>query len=73
MKAIVEGLSIPLNIPQGFRITSEQFEQLAEAELARLELTEERCLRFIQLSSILASRSLFQFSFCFDTNIISLN
>ena len=41
MKAIVEGLSIPLNIPQGFRITPEQFEQLAEAEqLARLELTE---------------------------------
>ena len=41
MKAIVEGLSIPLNIPQGFCITSEQFEQLAEAEqLARLELTE---------------------------------
>ena len=41
MKAIVEGLSIPLNIPQGFRITPEQFEQLAQAEqLARLELTE---------------------------------
>lgn len=41
MKAIVEGVSIPLTIPQGFRINSEQFEQLADAEqLARLELTE---------------------------------
>ena len=41
MKAIVEGVSIPLTIPQGFRINPEQFEQLAEIEqLARLELTE---------------------------------
>ena len=41
MKAIVEGVSIPLTIPQGFRINTEQFEQLADAEqLARLELTE---------------------------------
>ena len=41
MKAIVEGVSIPLTIPQGFRINPEQFEQLADAEqLARLELTE---------------------------------
>ena len=40
MKAIVED-QIPLNIPQGFRITPEQFEQLANAEqLAQLELTE---------------------------------
>ena len=42
MKAIVEGVSIPLTIPQGFRITPEQFEQLADAEqLARLELTKD--------------------------------
>ncbi len=41
MKAIVEGYDFPLTIPQGFRITPEQFEQLAVAEqLARLELTE---------------------------------
>lgn len=41
MKAIVEGYDFPLTIPQGFRITPEQFEQLAIAEqLARLELTE---------------------------------
>ena len=41
MKAIVEGVFIPLTTPQGFRITPEQFEQLADAEqLARLELTE---------------------------------
>ena len=41
MEAIVKGVSIPLTIPQGFRITPEQFEQLADAEqLARLELTE---------------------------------
>lgn len=41
MKAIVEGCDFPLTIPQGFRITPEQFEQLAVAEqLARLELTE---------------------------------
>lgn len=40
MKAIVEGTSFPFTIPQGFRITPEQFEQLAEVEqLARLELT----------------------------------
>ena len=40
MKAIVEGTTFPFTIPQGFRITPEQFEQLAEAEqLARLELT----------------------------------
>ena len=41
MKAIVEGMTFPFTIPQGFRITPEQFEQLAEVEqLARLELTE---------------------------------
>ncbi len=41
MKAIVEGYDFPLTIPQGFRITPEQFEQLAVAkQLARLELTE---------------------------------
>ena len=41
MKAIVEGHTFPFTIPQGFCITPEQFEQLAEAEqLARLELTE---------------------------------
>lgn len=41
MKAIIEGTTFPFNVPQGFRITPEQFEQLAEAEqLARLELTE---------------------------------
>lgn len=40
MKAIVEGTSFPFNVPQGFRITPEQFEQLADAEqLAKLELT----------------------------------
>jgi Uma2 family endonuclease len=40
MKAIVEGMTFPLTIPQGFRITPEQFEQLADVEqLARLELT----------------------------------
>jgi Uma2 family endonuclease len=43
MEAIIEGVTTPLTIPQGFRITSEQFEQLANAEqLARLELTENR-------------------------------
>lgn len=41
MKAIVEGMTFPFTVPQGFRITPEQFEQLAEVEqLARLELTE---------------------------------
>lgn len=41
MKAIVEGMTFPVTIPQGFRVTPEQFEQLADAEqLARLELTE---------------------------------
>jgi Uma2 family endonuclease len=40
MKAIVEGMTFPLTIPQGFRITPEQFEQLADVEqLVRLELT----------------------------------
>jgi len=43
MEAIIEGVTTPLTIPQGFRITPEQFEQLANAEqLARLELTENR-------------------------------
>lgn len=38
-KAIFAGMT-PLTIPQGFRITLEQFEQLAEVEqLARLELS----------------------------------
>ena len=41
MEAIVKGQTFPLTIPQGFRITPEQFEQLANTEqLARLELTE---------------------------------
>ena len=40
MKAIVEGTNFPFTVPQGFRITAEQFEQLAEVEqVARLELT----------------------------------
>ncbi len=40
MQAIIEGTNFPFTVPQGFRITPEQFEQLAEAEqLARLELT----------------------------------
>lgn len=40
MKAIVEGMTFPVTIPQGFRITPEQFEQLADVEqLVRLELT----------------------------------
>lgn len=40
MQAIIEGTTFPFTVPQGFRITPKQFEQLAEAEqLARLELT----------------------------------
>lgn len=40
MEAIVEGMNFPFTIPQGFRITPEQFEQLADVEQsARLELT----------------------------------
>lgn len=40
MKAIIEGTAFPFNVPQGFRITPEQFEELADAEqVARLELT----------------------------------
>jgi Uma2 family endonuclease len=40
MKAIVEGMTFPVTIPQGFCITPEQFEQLADVEqLVRLELT----------------------------------
>lgn len=40
MKAIIEGMTFPFTVPQGFRITPEQFEQLAEVEqTARLELT----------------------------------
>ncbi|MEL6494860.1 MAG: Uma2 family endonuclease [Cyanobacteria bacterium J06623_7] len=40
MQAIVEGSTFPFTIPQGFRITPEQFEQLAAVEqIARLELT----------------------------------
>jgi Uma2 family endonuclease len=40
MKAIIEGTAFPFNVPQGFRITPEQFEELADAEqIARLELT----------------------------------
>lgn len=39
MKAIVQGTTFPFTVPQGFRITPEQFEQLASVEqLARLEL-----------------------------------
>ena len=42
MKAIVKGHTFPFTIPQGFRITPEQFEQLANVEqLARLELTKD--------------------------------
>ena len=42
MKAIVQGHTFPFTVPQGFRITPEQFEQLANAEqLARLELTKD--------------------------------
>ncbi|MBE9043077.1 Uma2 family endonuclease [Pleurocapsales cyanobacterium LEGE 10410] len=42
MKAIVEGQTFPFTVPQGFRITPEQFEQLANVEqLARLELTKD--------------------------------
>ena len=41
MEAIVKGVSTPLSIPQGFRLTLEQFEQLAYTEqLVRLELTD---------------------------------
>jgi Uma2 family endonuclease len=40
MQAIVEGMNFPFSIPQGFRITPEQFEQLTDVEQsARLELT----------------------------------
>ena len=40
MKAIVQGTTFPFTVPQGFRITPEQFEQLAGVEQsARLELT----------------------------------
>ena len=42
MKAIVKGHTFPFTVPQGFCITPEQFEQLANAEqLARLELTKD--------------------------------
>ena len=41
MKAILEGHTFPFTVPLGFRITPEQFEQLANVEqLARLELTK---------------------------------
>jgi len=40
MQAIIEGTTFPFTVPQGFQITPEQFEQLAQVEqLARLELT----------------------------------
>lgn len=40
MKAIIEGTTFPFTVPQGFRITPEQFEQLAKIEqVVRLELT----------------------------------
>lgn len=40
MKAIIEGTAFPFNVLQGFRITPEQFEELADAEqIARLELS----------------------------------
>ena len=32
MKAIIEGQTFPFTVPQGFQITPEQFEQLANAE-----------------------------------------
>ena len=42
MKAILEGHTFPFTVPLGFRITPEQFEQLANVEqLARLELTKD--------------------------------
>ncbi|MDJ0571816.1 MAG: Uma2 family endonuclease [Pleurocapsa sp. MO_192.B19] len=40
MEAFTEGVAMPLAIPKGFKVTPEQFEQLADAEqVARLELT----------------------------------
>ena len=43
MAAVTETMSPPLSIPLGFRVTPEQFDQLAEIEqLARLELTENQ-------------------------------
>jgi Uma2 family endonuclease len=40
MEAFTEGAATPIAIPRGFRVTPEQFEQLAYTEqLARLELT----------------------------------
>ena len=40
MKAVVEGRIFPFTVPQGFRITPEQFEQLASVEQsARLKFT----------------------------------
>jgi Uma2 family endonuclease len=41
MEAFSKSVAMPLSIPKGFRITPEQFEQLANTEqLARLELTK---------------------------------
>jgi Uma2 family endonuclease len=43
MAAVTETMSPPLSIPLGFRVTPEQFDQLAEIEqLARLELTQNQ-------------------------------
>ena len=40
MKAIIEGMTFPFTVPQGFCITPEQFEQLVSVEQsARLELS----------------------------------
>jgi hypothetical protein len=52
LKAIVEGMTFPVTIPQGFRITPEQFEQLADVEqLVRLELTARGELIVISANS----------------------
>ena len=41
MEALTENVPTPLSIPRGFRVTPEQFEQLADTEqLVRLELTK---------------------------------
>lgn len=43
MAAVTETMLLPLSIPLGFRVTPEQFDQLAEIEqLARLELTQNQ-------------------------------
>ena len=59
MKAILEGHTFPFTVPQGFRITPEQFEQLAAAEqLARLELTKDGELIVMSPQSVRSDRRL---------------